>query len=441
MNNWNNWQQPNMNQWQDYNYNNNQQQQQPFQPPLPSEEPTETTNEDEKKANLSSPEDNNPPLPFVSSTDNDMQMGSPRQPPQQPPQPPTVSEEVLPPDHNSDINNKLLSESSQMPKDSPQTHVHQPPMNQQQPMNQWNNYPPNQNYHHQYPPHPHPSNHPHPNNHPHPGNHPHSGNQGFMQHPPHFPHHGNNFQHRPPANRFPSNHNNPPHQQYPMMFNQGPHNNMGIPPQRPPQKVLPAWIRAELAKREEEKMKKEQKNFQEKNIQEKVAENVDGGILKPANYLEDEESDQELPQDDRSEQYSSEIEEDFDREALKLQCTMRFITEILLDVTSKEIREVVKKELYKAKRATFAAKSKNKKSLLGTGLVAGYSSDEESSAEEENEEEESSEEEELTEEQLEVKMNEFERRQRALLRKLEERGEDKQPEEEKEEADQRPQGR
>merc|ERR1712202_101022 len=76
--------------------------------------------------------------------------------------------------------------------------------------------------------------------------------------------------------------------------------------------------------------------------------------------------------------------------------------------------------------ATFAAKSKNKKSLLGTGLVAGYSSDEESSAEEENEEEESSEEEELTEEQLEVKMNEFERRQRALLRKLEERGEDKQ---------------
>ena len=54
--------------------------------------------------------------------------------------------------------------------------------------------------------------------------------------------------------------------------------------------------------------------------------------------------------------------------------------------------------------------------VIIAGLVAGYSSDEESSAEEENEEEESSEEEELTEEQLEVKMNEFERRQRALLR-------------------------
>merc|ERR1712096_63050 len=116
--------------------------------------------------------------------------------------------------------------------------------------------------------------------------------------------------------------------------------------------------------------------------QEKVAENVDGGILKPANYLEDEESDQELPQDDRSEQYSSEIEEDFDREALKLQCTMRFITEILLDVTSKEIREVVKKELYKAKRVLLPPNRKTRKSLLGTGLVAGYSSDEESSAEE-----------------------------------------------------------
>ena len=43
-----------------------------------------------------------------------------------------------------------------------------------------------------------------------------------------------------------------------------------------------------------------------------------------------------------------------------MQCTMRFITEILLDVTGKEIKEVVKRELYKAKRGKIYRKLKFK---------------------------------------------------------------------------------
>ena len=47
---------------------------------------------------------------------------------------------------------------------------------------------------------------------------------------------------------------------------------MGVPPR---QKVLPAWIRAELAKREEEKMKKEQKDMEKsmENMQEQKQNN------------------------------------------------------------------------------------------------------------------------------------------------------------------------
>ena len=60
-----------------------------------------------------------------------------------------------------------------------------------------------------------------------------------------------------------------------MMFNQGPPG-MGVAPR---QKVLPAWIRAELAKREEEKMKKEQKEMEKnmENLQEQKQNN--NGLL------------------------------------------------------------------------------------------------------------------------------------------------------------------
>merc|ERR1719354_1261285 len=408
-NNWQNWQQPGMNQWQDYNYNNNQQQ--AFQPPLPSEEPkTETPKEDESKIDSSiseAPPGEDPPLPFVShqlvTSNNDMEMGSPEhsnKPPPLPPQPPandTQDNNKMDETHLSDINSKLLSESmsSQMQKDLNQAatgmnqpphfdqppnnhspHMSQPSMNQP-PMNQWNNFPPNQNFNHQYPPHPH-NNHPHPSH----GNHQnHHGNQGpFMQRPPHFPH-NNNFNRPPHGNhppRFPGNQG-----QFPMMFNQGPPG-MGVAPR---QKVLPAWIRAELAKREEEKMKKEQKEMEKniENLQEQKLNN-NGGIPGKSKFDSDsEESDQELPQDDRKDdnysddrkddKYSDDDDEsvkedeDFDREAVKMQCTMRFITEILLDVTGKEIKEVVKRELYKAKRGKIYRKLKFKLIFFKSKLI------------------------------------------------------------------------
>merc|ERR1719376_104489 len=202
------------------------------------------------------------------------------------------------------------------------------------------------------------------------------------------------------------------------MFNQGPPNPMGVPPR---QKVLPAWIRAELAKREEEKMKKEQKDMEKsiENMQEQK-QNSNGGIPGKSKFDSDsEESDQELPQDDRQDvrysddEESAKEEEDFDREAVQMQCTMKFITEILLDVTSKEIKEVVKRELYKAKRGKICRKLKNI-NLLGSGLVAGYSSDEGSSSANE-EEDQSDDDEDITEQQLERKIDDFERKQRALL--------------------------
>ena len=52
-----------------------------------------------------------------------------------------------------------------------------------------------------------------------------------------------------------------------------------------------------------------------------------------------------------------------------MQCTMRFITEILLDVTGKEIKEVVKRELYKAKRGKIYRKLNKKKTIYSLKLI------------------------------------------------------------------------